>query len=184
MHLFILICIGPFGHNFNHVVWPWNIAMSVLVVLLFWRTPATTFRDVVWGTASAFHRTVLVLFAILPALSMADLWDSYLSFSLYSGNQIRATFYMSDAVAGRLPNAVQEVVGVYDSDSDVDTLDIREWCYDELHVPPYSEVRVFKNIGRQTCQVAGNPAQMVLAIDGKWTWFHRRSRMLYTCDKF
>ena len=49
MHVFILASIGPFGHNHNRVVWPWNIAMGSLVIVLFWRTPEFAVRDVVWG---------------------------------------------------------------------------------------------------------------------------------------
>ena len=29
MHIFILYSIGPFGHNWNSIVWPWNIGQIV-----------------------------------------------------------------------------------------------------------------------------------------------------------
>jgi hypothetical protein len=34
MHAGILLAIGPTGHNFNYVVWPWNLAMAASVVVL------------------------------------------------------------------------------------------------------------------------------------------------------
>src|SRR5919112_53470 len=37
MHTFILLSIGPLGHQWNTVVWPWNIAMVAFVFFLFWR---------------------------------------------------------------------------------------------------------------------------------------------------
>jgi uncharacterized membrane protein YphA (DoxX/SURF4 family) len=182
MHVFILVSIGPFGHNSNRVVWPWNIAMILSVILLFWRTPDVSARDVVWGEKRTFQVAVLLVFTILPAFSLVDLWDSYLSFSLYSGNQRQATIYMADWVADRLPERLQEVVALDDSEWQVDTLDVEEWSYDELNVPPYAETRVLKNIGRRVCSYAGNPRQMVLAIEGKRVWFHRRRMSLYACD--
>ncbi len=179
MHAFILACIGPLGHKSNSVVWPWNLAMGTLVVLLFRRTPDIGVRDLLRG--KAFQRIVLLLFAILPALSFVDLWDSYLSFALYSGNQRKATIYMADSVAGKLPEAVQEVVGIYESEFEVDTLDIEDWSYAELNVPPYAEMRVLKSIGRSVCNEVGNAPQMVLMIEGRQQWWRRRKLQTYTC---
>lgn len=47
-HAFALLFLGPLGHNYNWVVWPWNLAMVALVLGLFARgkffetTAATT----------------------------------------------------------------------------------------------------------------------------------------------
>lgn len=182
MHAFILASIGPFGHRHNSVVWPWNIAMPVLVVQLFWRGEGP-------GVRLPFQKAVLVLFGVLPALSLVGLWDTYLSFSLYSGNQSMASIYMSDAVADKLPDRIQEVVD--DNDSKVDELDVEAWSYDELNVPPYAELRVFRNISRHVCADAGNPRDMVMIVQerrslslelDKRSLFHRRRIRYFTCD--
>src|SRR5262249_26069368 len=34
MHLFILAMFGPFGHDWNFVIWPWTTAMAVFDILL------------------------------------------------------------------------------------------------------------------------------------------------------
>lgn len=34
-HAFALLFLGPLGHNYNWVVWPWNLAMIALVLGLF-----------------------------------------------------------------------------------------------------------------------------------------------------
>lgn len=34
-HTFALLFLGPLGHNYNWVVWPWNLAMIALVLGLF-----------------------------------------------------------------------------------------------------------------------------------------------------
>jgi hypothetical protein len=112
-------------------------------------------------------------------LSLVDLWDSYLSFALYSGNQIQATIYMDDPVAGRMPDALQEVID--ENDSNVDTLDVEDWSYSELNVPPYAETRVYRNVGKRVCGYAGNSPLMVMMVEGKRSWFRTRQRHAYTC---
>jgi hypothetical protein len=178
MHALILASIGPCGHNHNRVVWPWNIAMALLVILLFWRKEFAP-RDLLPGTR--LQAGVLVLFSIMPAFSFLDLWDSYLSFALYSGNQRKATIYMADTVAGRLPDAVQEVVDEYESEFKVDTLDIEEWSYSELNAPDYAETRVVRNIARRVCREVDYSPLLVLVVEGRRLWFRRPAMSLYTC---
>ena len=122
---------------------------------------------------------MLLLFGILPALSLVDLWDSYLSFALYSGNQRMATIYMADSVADKMPGELQELIEV--NDSKVDTLDVEEWSYSELNVPPYAEMRIYKNVGKRVCALAGNSPRMVMSVEGKRRWFRRRRMVLFTC---
>jgi hypothetical protein len=179
MHIFILLSIGPWGHNLNRVVWPWNLAMCSLVILLFWRTPDVRIQDVFWGRRLVFQKVVLLLFGILPALSLVGLWDSYLSFALYSGNQRQATIYMADSVAGEMPDELQEVID--ENASKVDTLDVADWSYSALNVPPYAEMRIYRNVGKRVCSLAGNSPQMVMVVMGKRSWFQRRQMTVYTC---
>ena len=95
MHAALLVCLGPPGHDWNRVVWPWNVALAAMAVILFWQTPEVSFRAIVWpqrsrrtecaetGTrsvpATLFSRLVLLLFGVMPFFSFLGLWDSYLS---------------------------------------------------------------------------------------------------------
>src|SRR5262245_42204574 len=79
MHVFVLAMFGPFGHNWNHIVWPWTAAMAVLDLLLFTGKPEFSAREIFRTGGHPYHVCVLVLFAILPFLSFFNLWDSYLS---------------------------------------------------------------------------------------------------------
>jgi hypothetical protein len=174
MHGFILASIGPQAHHWDTVIWPWNIAMAACVVLLFWQ------ERVRMGIGqSVFQRLVLILFGIAPVLSFVNLLDGYPSFALYSGNNNSATIYMSDAVAGRLPEGIQEQIDV--NDSEVDELDLFDWSFAELKVPPYAEPRVFKSIGRQICAAAGQPREMALVVQTKATWIRRKRQFVYDC---
>ncbi len=175
MHLFILASIGPQAHNWDSVVWPWNLAMAWSVVLLFWREEGGVRKP-----KSVYQTVVLILFGIAPALSFVNLLDGYPSFSLYSGNNNSATIYMSDTVAGRLPDGIQEQIDV--NDSEVDELDLFEWSFAELKVPPYAEPRVFRQIGKQLCAQAGQPREMALVIQTKSTWIRRKRQFVYDCE--
>ncbi|HEY3840578.1 MAG TPA: DoxX family protein [Bryobacteraceae bacterium] len=179
MHLLILLSVGPLGHNHNRVVWPWNLAMGVLVVLLFWHSDFRL-RDL--APRTVLHAAVFLLFAVLPALSFFDLWDSYLSFALYSGNQRKAVIYLADAVAAKLPDRLQQELDGPESDSGVDTLDIEAWSFDELNVPDYAEIRVLKNVGRSVCRILNDSPSVVLMVDGRRQWLRRMRRDVYTCD--
>jgi hypothetical protein len=183
MHLFILASVGPLGHNYNNVIWPWNVAMLASVPLLFWRVREVRAANVLWAQKLAFQKLVLVLFAIAPALSLVNRWDTFLSFSLYTGNRDTATFYMAAPVAARLPANVQEFVNEEDPQdpSRPDSLAVSDWSWGELNVPPYPELRIFKNIGRQICRQASQPSDVNLVIRGKTTWFLRAQQSVYDC---
>jgi hypothetical protein len=177
MHTFILACVGPLGHNYDSVVWPWNLAMGAMAILLFW--PGEKVRLSAEPRDLVFRGLLLALFGIAPFLSFLNLWDGYLSFALYSGNNNSATIYMDDAVAGRLPDEIQEFV--VENESKVDELEIFDWSFGELNVPPYAELRVFRNIGKRVCADAGNPSQMVLVVQEKSRWLQRRRQWVYDC---
>ena len=95
MHVFILAMFGPFGHNWNNIIWrgrpQWRAS-------IFCFSPARSVLRprFILEQSIPYHVGVLVLFAILPFLSFVNLWDSYLSSARYSGNLTEATIYASD----------------------------------------------------------------------------------------
>src|SRR5262249_47743996 len=103
MHSLILVSIGPLGRDYNSVVWPWNLAMCAFLVILFWKTPFLSAREILWPSRAPFQRVVLLLLGFLPALSFFNLWDAYLSVSLYAGRRNEVTLFIDNALADRLP---------------------------------------------------------------------------------
>jgi hypothetical protein len=166
MHVFILFSLGPFGHYANAVIWPWNVAMMVFVVVLFWRSESFSIRDVLALRAPLFHSLVLLLFGVMPLFSFFGLWDSYLSASLYSDNIKRATIHISESVKDRLPEIARGSVNTSEADGS-STISLTEWSYKELNVPPYPEDRVFKNAARHVCAYAEEPSEVTLMVKGK-----------------
>lgn len=179
-HAFVLLAIGPLGSNINSVVWPWNAAMVCFVVLLFWRS-AAAFRDMMWTRNFPFQRVVLALFCFAPLLSFFNLWDVYLSAALYSSNKNVATLMISDALAERLPEAVQDHVWVGSGSGNVDELDVDEWSFDELNVPPYPEVRIYRSVAKWTCGFARDPSEVTLLIQHRRGLLPVRERNAWSC---
>jgi hypothetical protein len=177
MHAFILLSIGPFGHNFNTVVWPWNMAMIVFLLLLFCHSQAGL-REILWSPA-AFHRVVFVLFALAPALSFFNLWDSYLSAALYSGNRNQGAIHMTDAVAKHLPDEVTGDLGEA-ADGSLQLL-VNDWSFDELNVPAYPELRIFKSAARKLCEFAAKPSDVRLEVKGKAVLANHVAPVVLTC---
>ncbi|MEZ6195530.1 MAG: hypothetical protein R3F20_07355 [Planctomycetota bacterium] len=85
MHVFLLVMLGPLVRGFNPVVWPWNLAMIALLLVLFRgegeRFPA---RELVRWRGRPLTWVAMILFAVGPALSYFGAWSTYLSFRLYA----------------------------------------------------------------------------------------------------
>lgn len=177
---FVLFTLGPLGHNWNSIVWPWNIAMALFVVILFWRTENFSFRDILWVKNFPLQKLIFVLFVIMPTFSFFNLWDSYLSSTLYSGNTNSAQIYISDSVKHSLPAEVQRYAvktGVNEN-----ALDFFNWSFSELNVPPYPETRIYKSIARGICKYANDKMDVFLIVNGKPTLFNGDSKSTYNCS--
>lgn len=141
MHVFILLMIGPMGKSFNHVVWPWNLAMILLCLLLYGKVKQdhTFDRSVIFKSAGFY--LVIVVMLILPLFSLINKYDSYLSSSLYSGNTHGGTFILTDKAYRKLPYYSRLFVA---TSPDHNVLYIKRWAMTELNSPCLPEYRVFK----------------------------------------
>lgn len=153
VHLSALLLLGPLGYNYNQVIWPWNVAMIALILILF---PAETpaFRSTLAQLRqSPTAATVIALYACLPLLSYVGWWDSYFSFTLYAENQAKADFFITLAFADRLPPKIRAHVHALRQAYDPQiqgpfVLDIQGWAMREMHVPPLSETRSYTSVFR------------------------------------
>jgi len=182
MHAAILLAIGPLGHRWDHFVWPWNVAMAASVVILFAGTRDhgfSTLREVV---RPAYGKLVLVLVGLMPAFSFVGVWDSYLSWSLYSGNLSEAVIRFSDPDGAGLPEHVRARVKRRKSGENI--LDLFTWSVHDVGLEPYPEPRVYRQVARWVCQRASDPTGIRLII---WTRpaiiDGRREATTYTCGE-
>jgi hypothetical protein len=173
MHLFILAMFGPAGLDWNDIVWPWTAAMAIFDILLFSGTPEFSWREIVWNGRDPCHMAAVVLFAILPGLSFFNLWDSYLSSALYSGNLTEAQIYLSDAGKAALPAATAS--RLVHTSPNTNVLNLQRWAIEDLNVTPYPETRVYRAIARQVCGSLRDPTQLVLIV--------REQRMFFSAPE-
>jgi predicted DCC family thiol-disulfide oxidoreductase YuxK len=161
LHAFILAMLGPWAHNWNSIVWPWNGAMIALVVVLF-ASDRDTRPAAILGTPISVGRAVAIAaFIVLPALSLVDRWDPYLSSSLYSRNLRHAAIRLRSDARQALPADLQP----YADDEDV--LWPMTWALDALNVPAYPAVRVYKGLARAVCRQLPDPTGLILGISSK-----------------
>ncbi|MCC7476921.1 hypothetical protein IT575_00560 [bacterium] len=149
MHLCILGLLGPLGHNWNSVVWPWNIVMILLLLVLFGGPAQWSTRDLLLPRLrlqSWPQHLALLLFILLPLLSLWNLWPAYFSSALYCGNIDKGYVYVDKIARDALPPSVQQELKGVDIDSY--ELDIYSWCFKRLNTPPFPEPATYLGIAR------------------------------------
>jgi uncharacterized membrane protein YphA (DoxX/SURF4 family) len=174
MHAFILLSLGPLGHSWAKEIWAWNVAMPVFVLILFLRTADLPFREVVLTKRFAFQKVVLIVFVMMPLFSFFNLWDSYLSFSLYSGNIYTGNVYLTEPVRNRLPAEIRR----HTSDTDADrkwVLDPQSWALHDKVPGTYPQERVYKHVTKTICAYAKRPRQVALVAHEKSYLFGKDS---------
>jgi len=165
MHLVVLFLLVVAARN--SVVWVWNIGLMLMVVLLFWRNDHSLAQRAVWcwresELVNHMVKVVLVVCGLAPALSFFGWWDMYLSAALYSGNTPVGVVRISEQVRARLPVAAQQQV--FTTKRGELMLPFYEWSLADLNVPPYPEVRVYRQMARQVCVYAESPREIELII--------------------
>ena len=161
MHAGVLFLLGPLGHDYNLVVWPWNLTMPLLLYVLFSDRPkGRTWRNL-RQSKPAFAAVLLIVG--LPVLSFFGLWDSSMSFRLYSGNTARCDLLVSASLARRLPEWLRKYVVT--SPGGRREIDILSWALGEVGVPPLAEPRSFRALGRYVARFARTSGEIRLVID-------------------
>lgn len=141
MHVCIILLMSPFGNNYNMVVWPWNLIMIILVLLLFSGTTTDRFFSVTHLFKIPVFYIVVTFYWVLPALNLRNHWETYLSFSLYSGNTHNAKIILTRSAYDKLPYYIRHYVN-YEGEEWM--LSPKLWCINELKTPMYPEKRIFK----------------------------------------
>jgi hypothetical protein len=178
MHVFILAMFGPLGHDWNVIIWPWTATMAMLDLLLFTRGQEFSAGEIFRTDRHPYHVCVLVLFALLPFLSFFNLWDSYPSSALYSGNLTEALVYTTDAGRDSLPASIG--ARFVHTSADTNVLNLQRWAMEELNVFPYPETRVYRRIAKAVCGQARLPDQLVLLVHEQ-RMFGSRPETGYRC---
>lgn len=175
-HAFVLLLFVPLRRN--NVIWPWNVAMAAVAVIIFWRD-ASGFRDFLPRRLLSFQTLALVLFGLMPALSLFGFWGQYQSAALYSGNVTRAEFVVEERVARGLPPRVRQKLRPTPEGL---RLDINQWSYAELNVPAYPSERVYRRAAAALCRFAESPSDVQLEVTAPPRFFFDSTRTKTTLD--
>lgn len=145
IHLLILLILGPLGHNWNNVVWIWNISLIASLVLfinldLDFKKKFQSFK---------YNYIVLSIFFIMPFLNFAGYWDNNLSGALYSGTKPNMIYYFEKSIKKELtPN---RRLSTYHNEENSRTY-ISTWAYKDINTVPYPEERYYRRIAKTLCK--------------------------------
>ena len=181
MHLLIFFCIGPIRNNWNDSAWIWGATMAVQVGVLFYKAPPFEFKKM-WGASflySAPQALAVLLIGILPLLNNVNLWDSALSFNVYTGNVTYGQIGVKPDAVPQLPPELSPFVTERNGWA---VLDINAWTLHEFNANPYPEKRIFRAVFVTVCsRLPEKSAQLFLRE--KSGWFFPKSSHLYGCGE-
>ena len=174
VHLFALIFLGPLGHNYNWVVWPWNLAMTALAWVLFPVSESAT-EEVPSLTnswtelrRSPLALAIILLFLLLPVLSYRDRWPSSFSFALYSNSSADANVFMTQALVDKLPphlaRHVQPFPNYDPQYRGPFIFNSLAWAYEEMHVPPATGTGPFLSVFNALKPFASSPEDLRMIV--------------------
>jgi hypothetical protein len=117
MHLFLLVALGPWGHNHSAGVLIWNIFFLVQNWLLF---PSVDLRNrlspsaevpqresTVYGARWIAGWAILAAALLMPLYEANGLWDHWPSWAVYSARPARTLVYIHEDDVDRLPQELQ-----------------------------------------------------------------------------
>ena len=167
MHLAILLVFGPFGLNWNHSVWSWNVVHIVLLWLVFWKVRDLGPRAILLNKGLV-HAFLALLFFVAPLLNFFTNWDDFFSHALYSWTTREAEIELkSDRIKQELPKEVQGSIQSLDGREIVHIL---RWSFSVFESPPYHAERVFKKVFATVCETVEHPDELELILFDKPNW--------------
>ena len=146
MHVLLLLILGPTGINYNPSVWPWNIALILYNVILFWNEKKIKINYSFFK--ERLNLGILFLTAFLPFLGLFGCWDGFLSFKVYPGNskllilQVKSLQKYPELLA-------YKVNGNYIKSNTAAEINLGTIAMRDLNVAIYSEERVYVKIKRE-----------------------------------
>ena len=159
MHLFILIVLGPFGHNHNRMVWPWNVMMMGLLALLYFRAAPACVQ---WSFATPILAGIVSLVVLLlPCARLVGDYPAYLSWDLYSGRVWKGNLEFALEERATLPEDLTSQAEVVDGKG---VVSLGKYVEQHLGAPPWPERWALTEIARSICVRAGSPGSLRLIL--------------------
>lgn len=157
LHIGILLLLGPLGLNVNAVIWPWNVVLLIVLIVISFDREKTVVQVPFKFNALQIGLLGIVWFA--PLLNYAGIYPKGWAFELYSG---RNTVY-DRAIHGiecKVPPETDPYVYVYNGKLWLRVYDI---CMTDTQLPPVADEyflkRLDKEIARKWCAESEIPRE-------------------------
>lgn len=139
MHLGILIFIGPLGLKYNSVVWPWNLAMIFILIIIYSKPVDPVNKNILIP-----NLYWIVLWFVMPVFSLFGSWYQYFSFNLYSGKGDQ----MYICVSGN----EKELEPYFEHKKNTlckgkPYINLQNWALKEIKSAPLPEIEIYRKIG-------------------------------------
>lgn len=144
MHLIIALIFGPTGLNHNIIIFPWNLAMIMLVGVMFYKRTESGF-DLMFFRSKR-NIVTFIFVGVMPIFCFFGKWDDYLSFNLYSGNIKTLVICVEDVDGYPELKQYKSSRKIYRFCNDTYLINATNWALDELKVAVYPEERVFEKL--------------------------------------
>jgi hypothetical protein len=166
---------SPWGRGDNYSIIPWNLMMIGLTYSLFWRERRSLHASPI-PPLSMKRLIYFALCIVLPALGYLGLWNSYLSFSVYSGQgAVGFAFERPEGGTSNFPEAAQRVS--YISDDGLREVTFDRWANAVMYSPPSPEDTSIVEIANYLCRNATlADKQLIIVIRSSslpWERTHR-----------
>lgn len=182
-HLLILISLGPLSHNWNEIVWPWNILFAYLVFELFYRSfpeKGILFKKSTFKVSPMHFASVLILASILPGFGLFGMNDHFLSDGFYSAMPAEPYFYFPSSETGYLPKIPTTYLYPAVEDKMME-FRFNYWAVDELKVPIYPQNWVYKEVAKKLCRIINDDDSTFLEIDSKTRFSEHENEIIWPC---
>lgn len=142
LHSIILILL--IKDEWNSVVYPWNIAMILLLFLLFRPSPSLIQKKYL-------NPIVVFFFGCLPFFDFFHLIPHCLAFGMYSGTSMECDLIINDnGRAACVPPKLQDHL-LFKSDRQ-SILSLDDWGMQDLNIPPFASDRVYRAVAKEFCK--------------------------------
>lgn len=139
MHLSVLVLIGPFGLKYNSVIWPWNLAMICILIIVY----SKPFESVNKNSIVP-NLPWLVLWFVMPVFSFFGGWYQYFSFNLYSGKGNQMYVCISENEKELKPYFEPKN---YNLCKGKECVNLQNWALEEIKSVPIPEIEIYRKIG-------------------------------------
>lgn len=182
-HVFSLYIIGPLGHNWNSVVWPWNIQMPILCYLLFYRNAQeSNFHEYTLALKSKLGALFIFLFLVIPVAGFWGKWDKGMALHLYSGNSTQMTFFFEGFQEKLVESSFAPYLS-FDTITMTSFMKVRHWANDQLKTPMYGTTRHSKKVGTYLCSCLESQKNSGILIFTRNGFTSKQDTLRYSCDE-